>query len=452
MDPPNDISDAGNELMDPEIIVADGKQFLELPDDCLIDISRYLPLEDLISVALTCSRLRDIVRQTFSLQPMNKHVDLPVDVLQMPRSFEPNAMEKTERYLQIFGDLLVDVSIRKLMRESRGEQEIFHLITKYCSDGALEEFSGYELALDTPNSSEKLRLFSRLKVIHLTGCTMVEDALAASIQCQSLSLSNQYFNGVISNLHFPKLETFHIYGSRSEFQEDDDANYAKFLRRHIHLRTLELTIRGEADAIRDAIGDLKDLEILELYGCNASLTLNPWCKLKKLKTLDVGSDASDATKFLMESPAAESMEYLSLDQPILNHEFFIGLSRFKKLRELILTLDDSDSTQPANEEWPKLYLDELNRFCLSGPGSSNLTVDGLVGMVENAQKLISITLLDTDHEIDSRIYDRLVKICQKENKKLKISLMQTMGWRKPARGINYNQNFVQVTLINATDL
>lgn len=424
----------------------DEKQLLDLPDDCLIDICRYLPLEDLTSLAVTCTRLHTVGRQTFPLAPGNKYVD----VKQMLRTLGANAMEKIERFFQVFGDLLSEISLDLTDGENNSNangdfssfnEPIFNLVTKHCDEEALTAFRGHGITLRTPNEEKMLRLFGRLKTITLIDCPMAVDALSVSKHCQHLSLSADTFNDV-SDLHFPQLEGFDIVGYNWPFVAAHNANCAKFLLRHSHLKALNMEICFGTEFDMDVFDELNDLETLSLFQMNKPLILSPWRNLTKLKALDIVSNGCDATKFLQESPAAESLAYLKLTEPILSDDFFRGLSRFKQLRALTF----GDCPELTDERMLNLNLDELTELELTDP--SELTTHGLVEIVSKFRKLTSLRLVGTDHEIDSIIYEQLVAICLEQSKKLAIFIMDM----PTTTGFEYNPNYVQVFFKHAPRL
>lgn len=136
-----------------------------------------------------------------------------------------------------------------------------------------------------------------------------------------------------------------------------------------------------------------------------------------------------------ESAAAESLEHLTLQHPALGRGFFVGLARYQKLRVLTIRY----CPQLTNERMVKLDLQELTEFILRG--QSLVTMDGLIGMVQNCRKIESMTLSFTGHEIDPVIYDKLVTICREQNKKLTI-IVETD--RKPSRRINFYPDFIKI--------
>lgn len=411
---------AENQLTEQEIIIADRKQLLDLPDDCLIDICRYLPLEDLTSFAVTCHRLRAVGRQTFPLKPANKCID----VKQMLRSLGADAMEKIERFFEVFGHLLIELTLDLTESDSylkpKGglssfSEPIFNLVTRYCNEETLRTFRGFGITLRTPYEDNMLRLFGRLKTITLVECTMAADALSVSKDCQALSLSADALNDV-SGVHLPKLKALNIV-SYDWPALAHNANCAKFLLRHTHLKALNMETSPSTEFDVNVLDELKELETLTLFQMIKPLMLSPWRNLTNLKTLDVRSNGCDATKFLLEFPAAESLEYLNLTEPILSDDFFVGLSRFKQLRTLRL----DDCPKLTDERMLDLDLDELTELELVHP--SELTVKGIVDMVKKFRKLTQLRLAVTDHEIDSNIYDQLVAICRQQSKKLTIFVM-----------------------------
>lgn len=195
--------------------------------------------------------------------------------------------------------------------------------------------------------------------------------------------------------------------------------------------------------IMDVIDDLKDLEVLKMYQFDGSIELVPWGNLQKLKTLEISSDSTDTTKFLLEFSAAESLERLKFRRPNIDDNFLVGLSRFTNLR--VFTLVECDEF--ADEHVSNLDLPELTEFILVF--GSKLTMNGLVEMVESFRKLTSVRLLHNFDEIDSETYDKLVGLCRKQNKKLKLKLFSFYSFldlQEVPADINYQPDIVEVIL------
>lgn len=442
MDSPNGISGAGNKSIVPEIVAENGKQLLELPDDCLIDICRHLSLENLGSLALTCSRLHAIASQTFSLKPENKRVDIH----QLLRAFGPNSSEKIERFFQSFGSLLCDVTLDltdasyvSIAALAPMNEPIFNFIAKHCNGGALESIRMSRITLTSPHSEELLRLFSQLKKIRLDYCCGFSKVLSVSKECVHLHISGRDWTSDFElNCHFPNLETFILRYNYIIMSKEFNANCTDFLQRHTKLKILKLHTQYKMEFDVNAIAGLKKLEVLKLDHCEKSgLTLSPLRNLKRLKTIAINSDSVDAAAFLLQCAAAECLEYLALESPVITKDFLVGLSRLKNLRTLKLTSCD-DLTDEAMRQ---LNLDELTHLILEW--TSGFSVDGLADMADKYQKLESITLFNS-HHIDPMFYDKLVKVCRKQKRKLTVILC----FGTPSNGINYDTKFTEIIFKN----
>lgn len=446
---PIEISDDDENEPDQEIIVQDAKQLLQMPDDCLKDICRYLRLADLSSFASSCTRLNGIARNAFSLKPANKHVDLKELLVLFGTNAGAIGMEKVELYFESFGGLLLEVRLDLMAMDAhRGlidtaftpmNVPIFNLIMRHCSGGALEALQLRGVEMQSHHSVEMQRLFGGVKKIRLHNCTMVYEALSASTGCKELHLCTDTFNEV-HNLSFPKLESFtvDITGvgfSKNDFASKHNGNCTRFLRRHPNLKCLRMDISKQVLPKMDFINSLRDLEKLELTRKFGKLTLGEWDNLRELKTLRIDSESTDAIEFLQTSATAESLKHLSLRNPIINEDFFNGLSRFKKLCGLNLT----GCHDMTNDGILSLDLPELTEFKLFG--YTQLSADGVVEMVEKFQKLIEIALHSTGHTIDPDIYEKLIAVCRKQKKKLKISLF---GAVNRSGDYNFDPNFVEV--------
>lgn len=443
-------------IHEPEVIVHNGKQLLDLNNDCLSTILRCLPLEDLCSIALTCTRLHNISQQVFLINPANKRID----VLSLLRLFDSNSLKKTERFFQCFGNLLVEITLDltnfdniPIVEHWSMRQPIFHLITKHCSDGTLKSLRVHGLIMKSPHAVEMMRLFSSLITIRLESCDEVTKVLSESKECKNLTLTGWSWKKSTFNLHhfhFPKLESFvlrYIYVFAGKYNSD----CVDFLRRHNKLKVLKLHIAEEYDFNLNVVGELKELEVLKLchvrdddYNFNEfsmksrPTSLRTMCDLKHLKTLVIhGYEITDIIPFMLGSAAIESLQYLALSQMTADKDFCEGLSRFKSLRVLKLTKCDG------------LFDDHIRRLNSGGITDVILehpfgfTVDGFVGIAEGFLELESITLYDTDKEIGADIYDKLIARLLGQNRRLSITFCETFH-EEPA--INSNSNVVQIII------
>lgn len=322
------------------------KNLLHLNDDCLSYICDYLSVEDLSSLGATCSRLCTIAQQEFVRKPANKQVD----VLQLLRSFRSNPKEKIECFFQCFGIFLLDITLVLAEKDFKPvkkfwsmRQTIFQLITKHCSDGYLESFHGFRLALISPHSSQMLRLFSGLEKIRLDCCTKLRDVLSVSKECQDLHINGWTWSSSESvlSLQFPKLQSFvlkYAYSDGNPLQYSTDCG--SFLVRHPGLKVLKLNMLSSYSFYLNVIGELKELEVLQLCqmfddkyrDCLKGITLKPLCKLSNLKTLVVDNFQTYAAAFILNSAATDSLEHLEINILADDNDFRRGLGRFRNLR------------------------------------------------------------------------------------------------------------------------
>lgn len=439
-----------------DVDMNEGNQLLDMNNHCLFEIISYLALDDLCSISLTCERLHSIAQQMFLMKPTNRRTD----VQQLIYSFGSDFMQKLERYFQCFGHLLHHITLDLINTDYVPNAEfwpkkqlIFDIVTKYCCGGTLESFRGHRLTMKTSNARELIQMFSHLKKIRLENCDDITRVLSVSKECNDLQLLGWFWKNSDYNLNsfdFPKLESFSSrYISVSNGKYNDDCEH--FLKRHTNLKRLKLHIFFKTDFNLNVIGELKDLEVLKLcyisdddadfYDYSGYLEptkLDSFCNLRKLKSLSVHSYAMDTLKFMLTSTAVESLEYLALSEISMQKMFCDGLTRFKKLRVLKLTKCDGFSKECVRQ----LGLDSIIHVIIEHP-YNELSVDGLVNILEGFPQLKSIIIYDADYDIDCDHYHKLVTLCIRQNRRITVTLCET-SIDKPSSDINYS-NAVQIS-------
>lgn len=121
-------------------------------------------------------------------------------------------------------------------------EPVFNLITKHCSDGALETIRLSRVTLNSPHSNEMDQLFGGLKKIRMDFCLEMGNALVGSKACEDLQINGSKWMVDFSfSLRFPKLKKFAL---RYEYIRTQEfiADCADFLRRHTDLEVLKLHV------------------------------------------------------------------------------------------------------------------------------------------------------------------------------------------------------------------
>lgn len=133
-------------------------EFMDMNDECLLNVFKYLSPHGLNAIASTCTHLRVLARLSFAAEDANKSLDLPL----MVKLHLPESQAYIESFLRNFGDL-----IREMDMPLAGwlPDDIFNLAVKYCGGGTVEKLRihGY-----TPNSLQinaAHELFGHLKSI-----------------------------------------------------------------------------------------------------------------------------------------------------------------------------------------------------------------------------------------------------------------------------------------------
>lgn len=327
---------------------------LDFDDHCLLAIATYLPADDLSSLAATCTRLNTIACHVFTRNPKNHQLSIH----RMIQAHRSDPIRHLRRYLRSFGHLIrtIDVDHRRRSNSAPSLEPycsaIWQLIEEYCAH-TLDELHWGNIALPFAAASVSpagRALFSRLKGLQVY--RVPNDSLSLVLplmqQCNKLHLQG-FITSADLAVHLPNLKDLKLRVDNSfrcmhlSSGIPPIACVENFLLRHPHLTAMVISVHR--DIHWKFIGHLAQLESLEIYGDRILYDYNdgPFhtFALPKLKTLNIAYDDFGDTvevvlQKLAESPAANTLESLKLNEVPITDNLLRVLSEFPQLRVLKL--------------------------------------------------------------------------------------------------------------------
>lgn len=373
-------------------------EFINLNDDCLIAILRYLGVDDLNSIASTCTHLKGLARIVFHLKPANKCFS----IRQMIQRHEENAEEEITRYLENFGSMITEITFDICNNTSLWEQfapiahfndPIFEHIMAHCSDGKLESLRLGTIYLSSEVAVRGHQLFSHLRQFQLKYCENLSEILPWCHNCEKLTIQGA-ISVVDLDTHFPALYDFTLkydqaYAIRAFNGEVASISPAleTFLRRHDRLTALELCTPNDMDFM--VIGELEQLKRLHLYGAIVQMRDDEAAPfhLPHLNRVILDYDDRNVSKFmhkLATTATRDSLEYLKIANCQVGNGFVSDLANFKKLRILkFIGIKDFTTNGMAGLQ----QLQSLTKFVMDYFDANTVRHLANLGSVDSLQSL-----------------------------------------------------------------
>lgn len=325
---------------------------LDFDDHCLLTIATYLPADDLSSLAATCIRLNTIACHAFTRNSKNRQLS----IYRMIQAHRSDPKRYLKRYLRNFGHLIrtIDVDHRRRSNSAASLQPycraIWQFIEQYCADTLDElKWGNNSLPFTAASISTAGRaLFGRLKglLLYRVPCDSLSFVLPLMQQCNKLHLQGvilpEYLAVNLPNLKDLKLRVDNTFCGLTG-GIPPIACVENFLLRHPHLTALVISVHR--DIHWKFIGHLAQLETLEIYGDRILYDYDggPFdtFALPHLKTLiisydDFGDTVEVVLEKLAQSPAANTLESLKLNEVPITDNLLRVLSQFPQLRVLKL--------------------------------------------------------------------------------------------------------------------
>lgn len=386
----------------------------DLNDDCLTEILGYVTnIDDLCSVAATCSRLNAIAFDTWDRHHKNQSLKFE----RIMRKYGANAKAQIVSYLMSFGELLTSIEFTltddvEWQQTSQVSYEqalwndvIFDKIVQHCAD-TLQSLTMRGIALSVPRTSPGQAVFMHLKKLKLDYCV--------DLKCY------EYASKLHVDWYFNKAFVFvrHLAGTGTlEHLEISQMLLTKeflmILCECQNLKVLKLNaIRdgnfcGE-EAFAEWLQNLKHIVELEF--------IIEYCDVGALNSLSV---------FLNHIGSAATVEQLHICGGEADQEFVRGMQRFQRLRKL--TIGYFNNLTVAHMQ----SLDNLGDVVEFTMTTWNqLTPEDLVVVVGKMPRLETLRLHMAEYEeIDDDTFVRLATICRARNRRLVVEhTEQVLTW------------------------
>lgn len=302
----------------PEPVYQSSTELLDLNDDCLLEILECLPIFDIHSMALACTRLTPLARQAYKANPQ------PLDIVKMLRRFESTAQAQFQIFLSTFGAFVTEIDFcykRAIWRQkesyyqaARRNRWIFDCIIKYCRD-TLKILRMSYVYMEFPATDDGQTFFKTLERFSMN-------------RCYDFSLDKAWS-------HYLRTNKGTLSSQREQLKEYF-SNYPKYLPADTlrHLTIENSSLNDETIAALSQLRNLRVLKLLDIGGISTE-SIELLDNLRQINELIVNfGNYGDAFGFLQNLGATETLERLTINCCYARDTFLAGLERFPNLRFL----------------------------------------------------------------------------------------------------------------------
>lgn len=319
-------------------------ELMALPDDCLNTIMRNLDMDQLNAMACTCTRLQALTGPVFKLKPTSDQLNIPnkLKALQKHSNDHETPAIILKQYLRNFGHLISSVEFdRGLLPQPFDHlaDQLFTFIVVYCI-GVLKSLKLHRMHLNAKAIDSAYLLFLHLKTLRIDNHLSLADVLPMCTNLEELYVDCNGGGAPIDldNYNFANLRVFQLHAQCREGGLNAMALNI-FIERHPDLEKISLNTPIPFGIDLDRIGQLNNLETLELYkGSGAAngqtIDLSRLADLFKLKAIATNYPICNLTEFLTKSKSNETLERLLTTTKIvvMNKVFIDGFSRFHNMQ------------------------------------------------------------------------------------------------------------------------
>lgn len=397
---------------------------LKLPEDALVEIYIDYTVSELMDLASTSARLKNIARKVFSLRYQRIRLDsekgwsvIGVDC-NGPR-------EKILHIFQNFGDLLKKLEVVFSGADKSFNTSVFNSMVKHCS-GTLEDLQISGTRNLQPNEvADATALFREVKRFKLIGSDAFDALfLSKAKKLENLVLMDMDPADAIQLLsHDYQLQSLQLHGIFPPLDPDEMKNT---MMRHTSLTKIDFFGPGPEDL--SWIGELTQLR--ELYyteNNDGEVNFQPIARLEHLTTLVTGDIIQQVEELFTTFKSCQSLEELAFGCYMQDgRKFMTALSQFNNLKILrIRSLSPEESHLEELNGIHFAYLHLLqNLRDLIITGSLSITTDDLVKLVQHLPHLEVLCLDSREkfrrmHLMKSTLL-RIGEISRSRNKKLQI--------------------------------
>lgn len=351
-----------------------GRTLTDLSDDDLLRVFRNLSLKDLNTINASSQRFHNLIVENNLYQNYSifRHFDVGAMFRRYSTETTDYKMDCVRGYLRRFGHLIEEIKFEKIGSEVEHNQ-IFTCIIDYCT-APLTSLQMSNINLDTEVISRGQTIFSNLTKLdvdkHMNLCSLLRQCENLTDLCLRSGIN--YYVPFHLNYTFPNLHTFALKFSYEDCIKHDleipglNNSLDYFFQQHPDLISLSLQLPHPFNI--DLIAQLTNLEEIYFNGSlqYESVNLQPLWELNSVRKLEVhGFYDFGSSDFLSKSESIHTMEHLAFDLvPIDNMGFIKGLSRFRNIRYLSLSI--FYCSEVPEKVWEKLgHLYELTELHLS---------------------------------------------------------------------------------------
>lgn len=422
----------------PETVSENKRSFVEIDDDCLVDILGRLSTKDLNSVASTCRRLQAIARTIFETVSTNRDLRITEEMI------ADYGTDQLDSYLRNFGDLIRSITLMRALsiryaktlencvNLQKKSQPIYDAIRVHCGE-TLAILNLHKVCLpvvigNVTDSAHRSPTFSNLKEISMDGCFET-----------------------LPDGHDDRMEAFCGNGPS---QRRYSSSFLKCLPSPETLQKLSIRYCNLNKTFAEDLGrcqQLRELHVNRLF-CGYPADR---CHL--------GEKLYFVSGILMQLGATDTLQRLTLKNvDIGNEEFNVALNRYPNLRELCI--DNVRDSRTISFRAVNSF-NALSAFSFSGIA---LVPNQIIRLVKKMPKLDNLYInnddkTNPDYKIPgspfirraqsyfrNKFFWKLVNICKERNRKLVFSYRSYYNHRFASKLVSENVNYVEFVDRNLT--
>lgn len=420
----------------PDPIYQSSTELLDLDDHCLLEILECLPIFDIHSMALACTRLNPLARQAYKANTQ------PLDIVKMLRRFESTAQTQFQIFLSTFGAFITEIDFcykRAIWRQkesydqaARRNRWIFDCIVKYCGD-TLKILRMSYVYMEFPSIGDGQTFFKSLERFSMN-------------RCYDFSLNKAWSHYLRTNKG--------TLSSQRELLKEYFSNYPRYLPADTlrHLTIENSSLNAETIAALSQLRNLRVLKLLDI-GAISTESIELLDNLRQINELIINfGDYGDAFRFLLNLGSTETLERLTINCCYGRDSFLAGLQRFPNLRFLHFGyLDELRMEHFAT----MTSLANVSEFICEqfGVGTQKIQMDQLESIIGVMRSLTILKLyleLDGGPDVEKMsddVYKRLVQIYRARGRRLLIRYYRftTIGDLGISSDVyRANRNFVKI--------
>lgn len=420
-------------------------QMLDLNDDCLYEILKFLNCIDLSSTDQTCQRMRQISKNVFRKQ--HTSINLTDTTLADYSNVGTDALTLLQiRNLFVsFGPQIQKLKIGSMSFKAGNRSRVLDLMIRHCTSLKHLCLTGFFFK----ENFYRIRnvFFSNLEELSLSLCELNDSIRRIFLQCDQLRKltiqSDSKLTGSCLNVRFSRLESISLV-MNSDIQT---RHLYTFFEMNRQLKYVKLIHCGGCifDEIFTVISNnlplLESLIIEVDFFQNFNKNLANLLKLDHLRELQLNASMYSIASFIEQLAAKDKIEILHLSDGLLNDNLIDAIIKCKRLTSLKLCSMPSVNNRFLIELAKNLP--KLNDFHISKCQSLNLFSLGAIHFVDLAKNLKTLHLSNSSIDIDDKFFLSLVQIYKARHTKLTLNLSK-MNSKITPKLLDEHRNYVEV--------